>query len=1166
MPNHKITALLAMLAMVISPAAYAAKPGKIKPHKIDVCHVPKATPDNLHIINISTNGNALNTHLSHGDWEATAEMCDAIPDNDCDGEPDPVADDADCVAINGGSGWTCQIGICNSPPTDIALESADIDENLKSGTPVGMLSSTDPDSPGPFTYTFVAGDGDSDNASFSISGSQLLSSATFDFESKNSYSIRLMTDAGDGGTYQEAITISVNDINEAPTAIVLENDSIHENQATGTLISYFTTTDVDAGDSHVYTLVAGLGDTDNASFDIVDDQLVSAESFDFETRNSYSVRAQSEDSGGLTITQSYSITIIDVNDPPTSIALDNSDVDEEQAVGTVVGTFTSTDVDSAGFEYSLVAGFGDADNASFSIVGDQLQSTVIFDYGVQNSFNIRVQTDDGDGGTFQDTFTITIISICGGDCFPNGVAAGDVETTNGQSSVVLWARASYTGTVRFEYGRDPDFVMTPDGIEDVEVVTETNEDGTIYYIPSKVPVTELLAGTQYYYRACRDSCPPDLEQGIEARGSFRTPHSEGKHGLRFGVSSCWRGDMKPFVSMNNVPERNLDFFVALGDTIYADSRASGGLARILPEFRNKYNHAFSQLNTPMKNLELTGLPVDDNYFALARASTAFFADIDDHEVVNDWIGGAPPSSQTDTKSCNREILGIAPDGICFCDPPNDQNPYNPGDAEYDPDWVPNCERPYINETDLYKAALKAWHEYNPIREEKYGATGDDRTANKSKLYRHRTFGKDAAMFMLDTRTFRDEGATLNPFAQITMLGKVQLEDLKKDLQEAENNGITWKFVMVPEPIQNLGLAGAGDRFESYDYERGIILDFIETEGIANVVFISGDIHANIVNNLTYRVLPLFLQRFSTAWEISTGPVAYSGSGSSFQPAGPTGTRITFGGEGESHEPLDVIFKTFMDGQLWIQQHPWTGLGFEDFLLAPPLQQLNRFVPSDLLQGSYVAGHSYGWTEFEINATTQKLLVTTYGIDWYDAPAEDEYTDDKLSDLLTRKPYILQQFEVLPRNGRPRCGDDICAPFTEKCGGNDDTLLQCTSDCGKCGNGELCGDDNMCASGLCSGDIAGVCISPQANGQPCTRDEGCQSGNCRAGIPTPTCQATSPGGSTCSSHTQCSSGVCSFGFCKAVECSKTGTSCTRDWQCCSQSLNACSGIVGSQDCK
>ena len=53
--------------------------------------------------------------MSHGDWLATAAMCDSIVDNDCDGLPDDTAlDDADCEAQLG-AGAVCDAGACIVP-------------------------------------------------------------------------------------------------------------------------------------------------------------------------------------------------------------------------------------------------------------------------------------------------------------------------------------------------------------------------------------------------------------------------------------------------------------------------------------------------------------------------------------------------------------------------------------------------------------------------------------------------------------------------------------------------------------------------------------------------------------------------------------------------------------------------------------------------------------------------------------------------------------------------------------------------------------------------------------------------------------------------------------------------------------------------------------------
>ena len=102
----------------------------------------------------------------------------------------------------------------------------------------------------------------------------------------------------------------------APTAINLSNSSVAENQPSGTVVGNLTDTDSDVGDTATFTLVSGTGSTDNASFQIVANQLQTAASFDFETKNSYSIRIQVTDAGGLTFEQAFPISISNVNEPP----------------------------------------------------------------------------------------------------------------------------------------------------------------------------------------------------------------------------------------------------------------------------------------------------------------------------------------------------------------------------------------------------------------------------------------------------------------------------------------------------------------------------------------------------------------------------------------------------------------------------------------------------------------------------------------------------------------------------------------------------------------------------------------------------------------------------------------------------------------------------------
>ena len=199
----------------------------------------------------------------------------------------------------------------NNIPTDISLSATSIAENNSVNAVVGALTTTDADSGDTHTYTLVSGTGSTDNASFNISGSNLRAGIQFDFETKNSYSIRIRTTDNKGDYFEKAFTISVTNVNEAPTDIALSSTSIDENNSVNDVIGAFTTTDVDSGDTHTYTLVSGTGSTDNSSFNISGSNLRAGVVFDYETKNSYSIRVRSTDAGGLYVEKAFTITIGD---------------------------------------------------------------------------------------------------------------------------------------------------------------------------------------------------------------------------------------------------------------------------------------------------------------------------------------------------------------------------------------------------------------------------------------------------------------------------------------------------------------------------------------------------------------------------------------------------------------------------------------------------------------------------------------------------------------------------------------------------------------------------------------------------------------------------------------------------------------------------------------
>ena len=114
-------------------------------------------------------------------------------------------------------------------------------------------------------------------------------------------------------------------------------------------------------------------------------------------------------SGTSTDIATVNLTVNGVNDTPIALELTNSFIDDNQPVGTVVGSFSSADADlNDTFTYSLVVGEGDDDNGSFTLVNGELRSNAIFDFAVKNTYSVRVQTTDAAGASFSQKFTITV--------------------------------------------------------------------------------------------------------------------------------------------------------------------------------------------------------------------------------------------------------------------------------------------------------------------------------------------------------------------------------------------------------------------------------------------------------------------------------------------------------------------------------------------------------------------------------------------------------------------------------------------------------------------------------------------------------------------------------------------------------------------------------------
>ncbi len=317
----------------------------------------------------------------------------------------------------------------NAYPTDIALTATSVAENVALATTVGTLSSTDTDADlsQTHTYNLVSGAGSTDNGSFILAGSMLKTNAVLNYEQKSSYAIRLRTTDNLGGTFEKAFTITVNNVNEAPTSFSIANGSVAENTVSGTTVSSFNFVDQDAGATATYSLVSGPGSTDNGSFAIVAGVLKTSAVFNYEAKNAYNIRMRVTDNTTLSFEKAFTILVTDMNDAPVAVA-DVVDPTNQVIAGATELFVLTNDTDPDINDVLSVAAVGSANSgtAITSTTSIRYTPAAAFNGVVTFSYTVR---DNHNGGTLTDTDNVTVTVVANdarGDCNSDGaVNAGD---------------------------------------------------------------------------------------------------------------------------------------------------------------------------------------------------------------------------------------------------------------------------------------------------------------------------------------------------------------------------------------------------------------------------------------------------------------------------------------------------------------------------------------------------------------------------------------------------------------------------------------------------------------------------------------------------------------------------------------------------------------------
>ena len=422
------------------------------------------------------------------------------------------------------------------------------------------------------------------------------------------------------------------------------------------------------------------------------------------------------------------------------------------------------------------------------------------------------------GCNVSDTISDAIADDDNDTPFPFGVASGDVTS----SRAVLWTRTPQDATLALEVSPDATFAGPPAFMQTVR--TAAAADFTV-----KVVAEGLTPNTVYFYRWRQGRATSET-------GTFRTaPAADSPVHVRFAYTGDADGTQvvpgRPFFNafetLDAVRSERPDFFVYLGDTIYADSllRVSGP-ADTLEDYRETYR----------ENLEVLALP-------RLLQSTAVYAIWDDHEVRNDYAGTTVDRTlYRNGRQAFLEYLPVAEDNL----PVDPSCAGNPLFRVFR--WGAAVEVIILDERSCRSATVEALCEGDLVP-----------TLPPSR----RTQLRGA----LDVSAEPPPGCLAALFDPArTLLGPVQKALFKEVLR---TSNATFKFVINEVPIQQSWVLPY-DRWEGYAAERVEMLHFLRDHNIQNVIFLTTDTHANVINEV-------FVDRFAEpaplSHEFVTGPIA-----------------------------------------------------------------------------------------------------------------------------------------------------------------------------------------------------------------------------------------------------------------------------------------------------
>ncbi|MFN9911928.1 MAG: cadherin repeat domain-containing protein, partial [Pirellulaceae bacterium] len=228
-------------------------------------------------------------------------------------------------------------------------------ENSANGTIVGTVTGQDVDSGETLTYSLV----DDADGRFAINSSTGVitdaNSTLLNYEAATSHNLTVRVTDTAGATFEKLMTVTLTDVDEFDVGPVADinaaSNNVNDNVALGTTVGITASaSDADATNN---TITYTLDDSASGRFAVNSSTgvVTVAGAIDYETSTSHSITVRATSSDTSVSTQSFTITIGDVDEFDVGAVADSNatsnNVDENAAVGTVVGvTASAADADA----------------------------------------------------------------------------------------------------------------------------------------------------------------------------------------------------------------------------------------------------------------------------------------------------------------------------------------------------------------------------------------------------------------------------------------------------------------------------------------------------------------------------------------------------------------------------------------------------------------------------------------------------------------------------------------------------------------------------------------------------------------------------------------------------------------------------------------------------